>query len=86
MDNIITLNDGNGAEVRFEFLDQITYEEEKYVVLLPVEEDADQVVILRVEPMGSDEEAYVGVEDDYTLEAVFSLFRERNQDLFDFDD
>ena len=48
LDNIIVLNDENGDEIEFEFLDLIEYEGEEYVVLLPhdEEEDADEVVIL----------------------------------------
>ena len=38
LDNIIILNDEDGNEVEFEFLDLIEYEGEEYVVLLPVEE------------------------------------------------
>ena len=49
LDNIITLNDEDGNEVDFEFLDLIEYEGNDYVVLLPVEEDSDEVVILQVE-------------------------------------
>lgn len=36
-DNIITLNDENGNEVEFEFLDLIPYRQNEYVVLLPIE-------------------------------------------------
>ena len=36
LDNIIVLNDEDGNEVEFEFLDLIEYEGEEYVVLLPV--------------------------------------------------
>ena len=69
MDNIIILNDEDGNEVQFEFLDLIDYDEEEYVVLLPVEEDSEdeigEVVILKVEQTESeDEESYVGVEDE----------------------
>ena len=39
IDNIIVLNDDEGNDVQFEFLDLIEYEDEEYVVLLPVEED-----------------------------------------------
>ena len=38
LDNVIILNDENGNEVQFEFLDLIEYDEEEYVVLLPVED------------------------------------------------
>lgn len=36
-DNIITLNDENGNEVEFEFLDLIPYRQNEYVVLLLLE-------------------------------------------------
>ena len=38
LDNLITLNDEDGNEVKFEFLDLIEYGGEEYVILLPVEE------------------------------------------------
>ena len=41
LDNIIVLNDENGEEIEFEFLDLIEYEGEEYVVLLPNDEDED---------------------------------------------
>ena len=37
LNNIITLNDEDGQEVQFEFLDLIEYNEEEYVILLQVE-------------------------------------------------
>ena len=39
LDNIIILNDEDGNEVQFEFLDLIELDGEEYVVLLPVEDD-----------------------------------------------
>ena len=43
LDNIIVLNDENGDEIEFEFLDLIEYDGEEYVVLLPNdEEEADE--------------------------------------------
>ena len=55
VDNIIVLNDEEGNEVQFEFLDLIDFEGEEYVVLLPAEEteDAGEVVILQVEDTDS---------------------------------
>ena len=52
LDNIIVLNDEDGNEVEFEFLDLIEYEGEEYVVLLPNEEDdedAGEVLILKLD-------------------------------------
>ena len=90
LDNIIVLNDENGEEVPFEFLDLIELEGEEYVVLLPVEEDeedAGEVVILKVEDTESEEEeSYVSVEDEEVLNKVFDMFKEKFKDEFNFID
>ena len=90
-DNIIILNDEDGKEIRFEFLDLINYDDEQYVVLLPTEEESDEpgeVVILRVEDtdQDSDEESYVSVEDEEVLNKVFEIFKDKFKDEFDFVD
>lgn len=90
LDNIIVLNDENGEEVPFEFLDLIELDGEEYVVLLPVEEDeeeAGEVVILKVEDTESEEEeSYVSVDDEETLNKVFDMFKEKFKDEFNFVD
>lgn len=88
-DNIIVLNDEQGNEAPFEFLDLITYKNEEYVVLLPVEDsdEAGEVVILKLaEADNDDEEAYVSVDDDLTLQTVFEIFKEKFKDEFNFVD
>ena len=86
VDNIIVLNDEEGNEVQFEFLDLIDYEGEEYVVLLPAEEteDAGEVVILQVEDTDSDEESYISVEDEDVLNKVFEIFKDKFKDEFNF--
>ena len=92
LDNIIVLNDEEGNEVQFEFLDLVELDDEEYVVLLPVteegEEDEGEVVILKLEDTDeeSDEESYVGVEDEEILNKVFEIFKEKFKDDFDFVD
>ena len=90
LDNVIILNDENGNEVSFEFLDLIEYENEEYVVLLPMDQgDAEEgeVVILKLEETESEtEESYVSVDDEATLQAVFDIFKEKFKDDFDFTD
>ena len=89
LDNIIILNDEEGNEVEFEFLDLIEFEGEEYVVLLPVEEsdEAGEVVILKLEDTESeDEESYVSVDDDEVLNKVFEIFKEKFKDDFNFVD
>ena len=91
LDNVVILNDEDGNEVKFEFLDLVELDDEEYVVLLPVseenEEDEGEVVILKVEDTDSDdEESYVSVEDEEILNTVFNMFKEKFKDEFDFVD
>mgnify|MGYP000099534878 CR=1 FL=1 len=90
LDNIILLNDEDGNEVQFEFLDLIELDGEEYVVLLPVEDDEEEdgeVVILKVEDTDSeDEESYVSVDDQEILNKVFEIFKEKFKDEFNFTD
>ncbi len=92
LDNIVVLNDEEGNEVKFEFLDLVELDEEEYVVLLPVteegEEEEGEVVILKVEDTDedADEESYVSIEDEEILNKVFEIFKEKFKDDFDFVD
>ena len=90
LDNIIVLNDEDGNEVEFEFLDLIEYDGESYVVLLPNddgEEEAGEVLILKLEDNDSeDEESYVSVEDEEILNKVFEIFKDKFKDEFNFID
>ena len=92
LDNIVILNDEDGNEVKFEFLDLVELDDEEYVVLLPVVDDGveeeGEVVILKVEDTDDDteEESYVSVEDEDVLNKVFEIFKEKFKDDFDFVD
>ena len=48
-EELFTLTDEDGNEIKFEFLDLIELENENYVVLYPIENNNDEVVILRVQ-------------------------------------
>lgn len=90
-DNIIVLNDENGEEPRFEFLDLVELEDEEYVVLLPADENDEEpgeVVILKVEDSEDDGEmeSYVSVDDEATLNKVFDIFKDKFKNEFDFVD
>lgn len=86
LDNKIILNDEEGNEIEFEFLDVVEVDEKEYVVLLPVEEaDKGEVVIFRIE--GSEEdESYVSLDNEEEAEKVFQAFKEKTKDEFDFAD
>ena len=88
--NIIELNDEDGKEVKFEFLDLVELDNEEYVVLLPVEAEGEEsdgeVVILKLEDSDEDsyQESYVGVDDEEILNKVFEIFKEKYKDEFNF--
>ncbi len=82
----LTLTDENGEDTEFEYLDCVPYNGEEYLVLLPVENEDDGVVILRIEPVDEETENYMAVLDEETLEAVYAVFKERNQDFLTFED
>jgi len=89
LDNILVLNDEDGNEVKFEFLDLVELDGEEYVILLPAEEsdeeEAGEVVILKIEDTDSEEEeSYVSVEDEEVLNKVFEIFKEKFKDEFNF--
>lgn len=82
----LTLTDENGVDTTFEYLDCIEYEGTEYLVLMPAEEESEEIVILEVEPVDEELENYLAVEDEATLNAVFAIFKEKFQDVFTFED
>ena len=83
-ESILTLTDENGVETEFEYLDSVEYEGKEYLVLLPV--DADEIVILEVEPVDEENENYIAVESEDTLDAVYDIFKARYKDVLNFGD
>ncbi|MBQ7744910.1 MAG: DUF1292 domain-containing protein [Ruminococcus sp.] len=74
---LITLEDEEGNEVEFEFLDIVEYEGEEYIVLIENDEDADEVVILKINPIDEETEEYVSIDDDALLDTVFEKFKKK---------
>jgi uncharacterized protein YrzB (UPF0473 family) len=99
-DDIIILLDENGDEVEFEHIDTISYNGSEYVVLLPNDEhgddeecdceecDEEEVIILKVEQTGEDEDTLVTFDDEEEQNAVFEIFSKRMEEmeLLDYDD
>lgn len=84
--SILTLTDENGQDVNFEYLDCIDYNGVEYLVLMPEDENDNEVVILAVEPVDEENENYLSVEDEATLEAVFAIFKEKFKDVLVFEE
>ncbi len=88
-DDIIILNDEDGKECRFQFLDIIDYKGREFIVLLSEEEAAKEesdVDILEVVPAADNPEleSYLPIDDDAVIEAVFEIFAANNKDTLDF--
>ena len=86
-DTIIILTDEDGNDVEFEFLDNVEYEGNLYVVMIPVEdEDAGVVVMLLEEGETEEEDSLLTVTDEDVVEAVYEIFKENNKDVFEFEE
>ena len=84
--NILSLTDENGQEVEFEYLDSVELEGKEYLVLMPAEEDATDIIILEVEPVDEETENYLSVSDETVLNTVYGIFKERYKDVLTFED
>ena len=84
--SIITLTDENGKDQDFEYLDCIEYEGKEYLVLMPADELATEIVILEVEPVDEENENYLSVQDEVLLNNVYAIFKERYKDILTFED
>ncbi|MBO5944002.1 MAG: DUF1292 domain-containing protein [Clostridia bacterium] len=90
--DLVSVIDENGVEHVFEELDRIETDTAKYVALLPVYDDADEIldddgelIILKV--CEEDGETYLEpIEDDNEFNEIGKIFEERLSELFDFDE
>jgi len=74
---LVTLEDEEGNEVEFEFLDIVEYEGEEFIVLIENDEDTDEVVILKINPIDDETEEYVSIEDEELLDKLFDIFKKK---------
>lgn len=83
--NIIILEDENGAEIEFETLDVYEFEGHTFFALaevLPEEEQNDEVLIMMVEgDIQSEEAELVMVEDEGLLQRAFDEFVKRDEEF-----
>ena len=84
--SVLTLTDENGNDVDFEYMDCVEYEGKEYLVLMPMEEDSDEIVILEIEPVDEETENYLAVSDEAVLNAVYAIFKERYADILTFEE
>ncbi len=79
----VTITDTDGVTATYEFLDIVLYNNNEYAILDP-QDGEGYVDIFRI--IGVNGKAcYARVNDDDTAEAVFDVFRIKNEDEFDFE-
>lgn len=72
-ENIIILTDDEDHDTPFQLLDDITLDGVRYAVLAPLDEEDEDVLILRVE-QGEDGDAYLPEEDEAVLQRVLDTY------------
>ncbi len=90
--DLVSVIDENGVEHVFEELDRIETDTAKYVALLPVYDEAEEIldddgelIILKV--CEEDGETYLEpIEDDNEFNEIGIIFEERLSELFSFDE
>ncbi len=87
-ENIYTLYDEDGTSCEFEHLDTVKLGDGEYCIFIPVNEDSDEygVEILEVVDDENGEKALSAVTDEEIMDSVYEIFKERNADIFDFED
>ena len=86
IENYITLTDDDGNEVSFEIIGNVEYSDHLYAVLLPFDDEDDEVVILEVIPGETPEEDdFVSVNDDELLGKVFEEFKKNYDGEYEFE-
>lgn len=90
--DLVSVIDENGVEHVFEELDRIETDTAKYVALLPVYDEVEEIldddgelIILKV--CEEDGETYLEpIEDDNEFNEIGKIFEERLSELFDFNE
>ncbi len=91
--DLVSVVDENGVEHVFEELDRIETDEGRFVALLPVYQDAAEIldddgelIILSVVEEEDGEIYLEPIEDDKLFDEIGKIFEERLADVFEFDD
>ena len=87
---LIDLFDDEGNKETFEHLDTVQVDGSDYVICIPYKEEddgeTDEVVILKIEKDDEGDDILVTEEDLEILDRAYEIFKEKNADMFDFED
>lgn len=87
--DIVTVEDENGKEHTFEIADAIETDDARYVALIPVYDNPEEIltgdgelIILEVLTEGENE-ILAPIEDDELFDEIASIFEERLEELYE---
>ena len=90
--DLVTVMDEDGNQHEFEMVDAIETDEGRYVALLPVYDDPNELVdgdgeLIILEVAEEDgEEVLVPIEDEATFDDIADLFEERLSELYEIEE
>lgn len=84
-DNIIILEDDQGNQVEFAAIDVFELNDNTYFALLEImdNEESDEVLIMKVSGIDTEDPELVMVEDEDELQAAFEEFLKRDEEMMD---
>lgn len=83
---VYTLVDEEGKESQFEVIGKHEMDGVLYVALIPVEEESDEYVILKLAKDDEGEECLMSVDDDEEFEKIADIFDDELFDEVDYDE
>ena len=87
---LVDLFDEDGTKQTVVHLDTVQVNGLDYVICIPYKEEdddeVDEVFILKMEKDENGENILLPEEDDEVLDKAYEIFKERNADMFDFED
>ena len=85
-DDIYTLTDEEGNESEFEYLGELSIDDNNYLALIPLDGEDDEYVILKVTADENGEEMLVTIDDDDEFDRVADAFEDTFMDECDLDE
>lgn len=83
-DNIIILEDDNGNQIEFAVIDVYELNSNTYFAMVEVveagEEESDEVLIMKVDDVESEDAQLITVDDEDELQAAFNEFLRRDEE------
>ncbi len=83
-DNIIILEDDNGNQIEFAVIDVYELNSNTYFAMVEVveagEEESDEVLIMKVDNVESEDAQLITVDDEDELQAAFNEFLRRDEE------